>query len=72
MFECVVAGLGTGQSLMLAGLFLTGTLVTFLVLWVEERATARGHNSDTLRLLRAQLAKGTISLEEYNYLKKIL
>ena len=71
MLECILAGLRSGHTLMLAILFLTGTLATFVALWVEQRATTNG-NSHTRRMLRSQLAKGIISIEEYNYLKSIL
>lgn len=56
---------------LLSGLLVVGVLA-FLLFWRTRRDRPSADRNDSLEILKIRLAKGEISIEEYETLKKTL
>ena len=73
MFGCNLQGFAhMGGWFSGAMFFLAGSLIVFLILRFTRKAAPGMDRIDSLEILKARLARGEISLEEYNTLKSVL
>lgn len=73
MFGCTMEGFAHWGSWFTGVLFLgAGSLVTYLIVRARKEKPINTDRIDSMEILKARLARGDISLEEYNTLKTAL
>ena len=73
MFGCDLQGFGHLGGWFSGAIFLlAGALITYLVLRCARKSPLSADRTDSLKILKMRLARGDISLEEYNTLKTVL
>lgn len=73
MFGCYIDGFTHWGGWFFGPIFLlAGVLIAWLVLHGAPKKPRNTDRNDSMQILKARLAKGEISLEEYNTLKSVL